>query len=553
MALGGMSALATAPAFADEIGADQSEVAVEEETAQAPPDTPADTPSEEPAVEEPAVEEPVVEPPTEPVAETPAETPAEGEVPVDDAEEAAEPPTDDAAEAQEEKAASDEVQLLLVPPGEEVVDKVEICHGTASYKNPYIINEPAASGDVSGHADHVGPIFYPEIPKGTAWGDIIPPFYYDDGSSAPAYFPGLNWTAEGAAIYENDCAAPSVPDPSFEYWVDSCVTEDGEGYFEWELSNLVSGLVYAVEIYGADGTFVVGWLVEDTEGVASAWRYLPPGDYAVEILVYNDSVEAWEVFEVVEFTVDVCLDVNAVATGCSLGYDGSALVSLSGLRPGEEYTWVLVGDDYEVSGILGEEVTGDSLDVPFGDLPPGNYVFAIWLDAEEGEFAESSFFIEPCPPDVTVVVTECTASGQDGAATVKLHNLVEGVEYEVWVQDADGVVHGEPMIVVGDSTHMGEVDISSLPAGRSYTAWVYGEWMAPEGGSEWGPVESFALEASADFSLKACPPAPGPAALAATGIDGTGGLVAAALIFFGLGGAALIARSRRQEGSRISE
>lgn len=550
MAMGGMALVGAGPAAADEIVGDQAEVLVQTEATEPPAEAP---PEEPPAEELPAAEDPTAaEEPTESAPEK-TKVPAVGsEAPAQGAEQSAEPPADVPVDAPVDTPESDAVQLLIVPPGDEVVEKVEICHATAAYKNPYISNEPNADGDVSGHADHTGPVFYPEIPKGTAWGDIIPPFYYDDGTEEPAFFPGLNWTEDGQAIYENDCVAPEVPEPTFEYWVESCVTEDGQGVFEWQLSNLSPALAYTVEVFDAEGTLVLWRYIFNTSGTEPWAADLPPGDYTVVASVYNDFTEAWEAFDSAEFTIDDCLDVGAMATGCSLGYDGTALVSLTGLTPGMEYTWVLVGDDYEIGGMLSDEVTGESLDVPFTDLPPGNYVFAIWEDSESGYYVEASFFVEPCPPDVTVVVTDCTAYGHDGSATLKLHDLVEGVEYQVWVVDADGTVYGE-MTIVGDSTHMAEVEVASLPAGRDYTAMVSGEWMPPGGTSVWGPVNSVVLEASADFSLKPCPPAPKPAALAASGLEGTGGLLTTALILFGLGGAALAVRSRRPEGSRTGE
>jgi hypothetical protein len=93
---------------------------------------------------------------------------------------------------------------IPVPTG--IVDKVTICHATDSATNPYVLNEPAADGDVSGHADHDGPLFVEGL-KGNEkeWGDIIPPFTYDGGS-----VPGLNWSAEGMAIWANGCVAPVV-------------------------------------------------------------------------------------------------------------------------------------------------------------------------------------------------------------------------------------------------------------------------------------------------------------------------------------------------------
>ena len=84
-------------------------------------------------------------------------------------------------------------------------DKITICHATSSQSNPYVAQDPAKNGDVSGHADHTGPVW-----PAADWGDIIPPFTFDGGS-----FPGLNWTAEGQALYENDCQTPGEsPDPT---------------------------------------------------------------------------------------------------------------------------------------------------------------------------------------------------------------------------------------------------------------------------------------------------------------------------------------------------
>ena len=93
----------------------------------------------------------------------------------------------------------------------------------------------------------------------------------------------------------------------------------------------------------------------------------------------------------------------------------------------------------------------------------------------------------------------------------------------------------------GDSTHVAEVQVSHLAAGKSYTAWVHGMW------------EDVALDASADFSLKPCPAAPTtpaapvkPAVLAATGTEGVGGMLAGSMLLLGLGSAVLLAARRRQ-------
>ena len=97
------------------------------------------------------------------------------------------------------------------------VDKVTICHATDAENNPYVVEHPAKSGDVSGHAGHVGPVWVAgSKAAGIVWGDIIPAFDYTDSSGATVHYPGLNWPA-GQAIYDNNCNVPGThgsPTPS---------------------------------------------------------------------------------------------------------------------------------------------------------------------------------------------------------------------------------------------------------------------------------------------------------------------------------------------------
>lgn len=88
-----------------------------------------------------------------------------------------------------------------------VQDKVTICHATNSNANPYVQQEPAADGDLSGHGAHTGPLWNVNLKAlHLAWGDIIPEFDYVD-ANGPQHFPGLNWDAAGRAIWGNGCAA----------------------------------------------------------------------------------------------------------------------------------------------------------------------------------------------------------------------------------------------------------------------------------------------------------------------------------------------------------
>lgn len=83
--------------------------------------------------------------------------------------------------------------------------KVAICHATSSNSNPYVSEEPNKSGDVNGHDGHTGPIWYAGITE--SWGDIIPPFAYVGGN-----YPGMNWTEQGQAIWENGCQTAADTD-----------------------------------------------------------------------------------------------------------------------------------------------------------------------------------------------------------------------------------------------------------------------------------------------------------------------------------------------------
>jgi len=109
------------------------------------------------------------------------------------------------------------VVLMLPSPGNAAVndnrgnknDKQTICHATNSDTNPYVVNTPNKNGDVSGHADHTGPIWDATLKAAhISWGDIIPPFAYNDHGDA-ALFPGLNWSTEGQAIFNNGCVVPT--------------------------------------------------------------------------------------------------------------------------------------------------------------------------------------------------------------------------------------------------------------------------------------------------------------------------------------------------------
>jgi len=84
--------------------------------------------------------------------------------------------------------------------------KVTLCHATHSSTNPYVmITVDHHAVTIAGHGDHDGPVHTPTMDRRIRWGDVIPPF--DLGGDA--VYAGMNWTAEGQAIYSNDCNVPS--------------------------------------------------------------------------------------------------------------------------------------------------------------------------------------------------------------------------------------------------------------------------------------------------------------------------------------------------------
>jgi hypothetical protein len=100
-----------------------------------------------------------------------------------------------------------------------VGQSVTLCHADHAATKPYeiVTTDIASDGLVQGgHADHGGDGVYYDGAKGDKfdWGDIIPP-YSADTDDGPFLYPGLNWTAEGQAIFKNDCQLPvAVPTAS---------------------------------------------------------------------------------------------------------------------------------------------------------------------------------------------------------------------------------------------------------------------------------------------------------------------------------------------------
>lgn len=99
--------------------------------------------------------------------------------------------------------------------------KIDICHATASKKNPYTTNNVSTESVTKmGHDSHNTDA----IPGDGIDGDIIPSFTYfendENGDVVERTYPGKNWPA-GEATLKNGCEAPDgrtpvdKPDPKF--------------------------------------------------------------------------------------------------------------------------------------------------------------------------------------------------------------------------------------------------------------------------------------------------------------------------------------------------
>jgi hypothetical protein len=93
-------------------------------------------------------------------------------------------------------------------------NNVAICHATNASDNadnPYNLITPATQGVLNGHfTQHNEPVIWePGLKEqGIQWGDIIPA----NTPGIPAE--GLNWSAEGQAIYNNGCVPPGFVPPT---------------------------------------------------------------------------------------------------------------------------------------------------------------------------------------------------------------------------------------------------------------------------------------------------------------------------------------------------
>ena len=95
--------------------------------------------------------------------------------------------------------------------------KVTICHRNNNDKKPYVQEtvDIASTGLLkSGHNGHTGDVWSAGMKSDhDKWGDIIPAYTYQISEHKTFSFPGLNWDAEGKAIYNAGCKV-ALPTPT---------------------------------------------------------------------------------------------------------------------------------------------------------------------------------------------------------------------------------------------------------------------------------------------------------------------------------------------------
>lgn len=382
-------------------------VAQTETSAPEPAPAPAPEPTQPPAPSTEPVPIPLPEPaapaaPTEeqaaPPAQAPAPEPAAARLQAPD-----KAPQDDespAAEPAEETSPTPQARGNGNPKL-----KITICHATGSTFNPWVVNTPNASGDVSGHAgaDHQD------------GRDIIPPFTYNDGG-VTATFPGQNWDAEGQAIYNNGCKRPA-PEP-----------EPGEPTM----------VVAALECVppATDFPTSITVTIAETEGAGSMSILISSGEWSDSVDVLGDGQYDVPLNGLGDYTISLVVGEETVATDyviverCSQEPPGP--VSLCH-GPAEDGSY----EAMEVSAFLAytEHYEIDSGDIipPFTVLIEGvmtSIPGQNW-DDESREFLERGCLdITPEPRAATVSVTEPECVAADGELPEEIAVQVTGITGE---------------------------------------------------------------------------------------------------------------------------
>jgi len=287
--------------------------------------------------------------------------------------------------------------------------KVTLCHRTNSEQNPYVVITVDKAGVFkTGHDSHdEGGVYRSgDKARGERWGDIIPPFAYyaspqDQRDGTVSAYEGLNWTAEGQAVYNNGCA-PTPPPPGEEKQEPTgvlvegrCIEEDGSfvvnGRFD---SKDYPGTVWRLALSTGDTVALTGSPFQETIDAPAGTRVT---------LQFAKDGRTWEVADD-PVTVTECPpdeevpnrgDYSAVCDA-----DG-AVVTIGDLQSGEGVTWVL-----RVNGAEQPVTEGQVVQVP-GEAS----LALISVQGRTKTVEKSSTAPAACPEQGTVDKTSSPAPG----------------------------------------------------------------------------------------------------------------------------------------------
>jgi hypothetical protein len=361
--------------------------------------------------------------------------------------------------------------------------------------------------------------------------------------------------AVGMAIAGLASAAPANAKtgfPDLQLLSTSDCNYGNTGTATFSATDLLPSNTYKVTISTGAGELQLEDSLPENVHDSSTTYTLDPGEYRAALFEQAGDAE-WALADEVTFTIGACLELDlSVSTSCSTGADGSAMVTFTGLIPDDQYAYSVEGPATSV--YVPFTASGDSEEVVVGDLPPGNfYVYVQWNEATEqgGVYDWRAFAIEPCQPDLTVTVTQCTVAGGTGTVEVALANLVDGVVYTVTGPD------GSTQQATAQPSGVTNLTFPAIAAGTDSTVTVEGTWTVDVpyeeppfiGGGDFVPLDTVALTASTDVTLDPCPAVVVPAGDDTTALPATGAdpalPIGTAILLLGLG-AAVLAVSRRR-------
>lgn len=210
---------------------------------------------------------------------------------------------------------------------------------------------------------------------------------------------------------------PPLACPTIDMGVFQCPTIDGFATLFVDVTGLLEGRDYMVEIAGSDFLYST-----TTEGMTSWWSWveLSPGDYTVT--VWSEPGEGPAVGPVqASVTLEPCPAdvVITIIPRCGSATAGTLGASLSGLVIGREYTVTVEGADGLISEVT-FVATSTDVDVTPSTLPPGIYTVTV-IDTMSGDSSSeerAALIVETLRWSAEAAIVICPPLPSTGGRTV---------------------------------------------------------------------------------------------------------------------------------------